>query len=132
MARTSQASSRAGQQLLVLAVLSLAAVGAVTVLHRSQALSFQPYFGDVHPVLAVGVAAVLGVISLYFLQSRGWLEICCANADILKATIMSAVLPTLLGVVAIAIDIGFRFPRDLNLPLPWSLLFYLSWVSSRS
>ena len=123
MTKTAPVPSSSLQQYAGVAVLSLGATVVVAVLDLSRAVSFQPYFGDVRPVLGAGLAGILGVISLRFFQSRGWFEI-YTGWDKLSGLRLSAGLATLLAGAVVVVDLSFRFPRDLNTPPPWSLLFY--------
>ena len=86
---------------------------------------FQPFFGSIDPLLAVALIAVVGVVSLGFLQSRGWFEIFTMGGT-LRGMAVSATIATLFGieiVIAESTNI-FRLPADINVQLPWSLMFY--------
>ena len=110
-------------QYLALGVLSLAAAGATGILSLSQRNFFQPYFGRINPMLAIVLIMVLSFVSLGFLYSRGWFEIYRAQ-ETLRGVLFSAAIATLFAIEAIFADFVIRFPRDLNVPLPQSLLFY--------
>jgi hypothetical protein len=108
---------------LALAVLSLAAAGATAILSFSQRNFFRPYFANLNPLLTVALVTVLGFVSLCFLQSRGWFEIYAARKTF-RGVGVSAAIATLFAIEAVFADLIIRFPRDLNVLLPQSLLFY--------
>ena len=75
MTEVGQASSNNWLHLACVGSLALGAIGVVSILHRSHAVDFQPYFGNLHPVAAVALAAAIGIVALHFLVSRGWFVI---------------------------------------------------------
>lgn len=109
-------------QYLALAILFLGAVGFTGILSLSQGQWFQPYFGNLHPLLVVTVTGVLGSLSLRFLFSHGWFEI-FTGRDSLKGMAFAAIFATLFAVVIILVDAGIVLPY-FNVPSPHSLLFY--------
>jgi hypothetical protein len=127
-------------QYIVFGVLSLVILGLTATLSLSQvtfaqpykgsirvnpAGFFQPFFGNIHPLLAVAVIAVIGVVSLGFLQSRGWFEIFTMRGT-LQGMAVSAIIATLFGIEVVIAETAniFRLPADMNVPLHWSLIFY--------
>lgn len=86
---------------------------------------FQPFFGSIDPLLAVVVIAVVGVASLGFLQSHDWFEIFTMRGA-LRGTAVSAIIATLFGIEVVIAETTniFRLPADINVRLPWSLMFY--------
>jgi hypothetical protein len=86
---------------------------------------FQPFFGSIDPLLAVAVLAVVGTVSLGFLQSRGWFEIFTMRGT-LRGMAVSAIIATLFGIEVVIAETTniFRLPTDMNVRLPWSLMFY--------
>jgi hypothetical protein len=123
MTRMTETLSDEGVQYGALAVLSLGAAGATGILSLSQDTYFQPYFGSINPLLAVGLVTVLGGVALGFLHARGWFEI-FTRREYLKGLVLSVTLATLFAIVMICVDLTLGFPRDLNVPPPQSLLFY--------
>ena len=117
------ASSTERQSSIALALLSFAAVGATAILSLSESNFFRPYFGNLNPLLAVALVSVLGFVSLGYLRSRGWFEIYVA-AKSRAGIAVSAAIATLFALEAVFADLLIRFPRDLNVPPPSSLLFY--------
>ena len=127
-------------QYIVFGVLSLVVLGLTATLSLSRVTFSQPYqgsirvnpagflqpfFGSIDPLLAVAVIAVIGVVSLGFLQSHGWFEIFTMRGT-LRGMAVSAFIATLFGIeVVIAESTNiFRLPADINVRLPWSLMFY--------
>jgi len=108
---------------MALAVASLGTAGAIGLLSLSQGTPLQRYFGRINFLPAVTVVIVLGIVSLRFLQSRGWFEI-YTGRERLKGLVVSAMLATLFAVLMILVDLTIVFPHDLNVPPPQSLLFY--------
>jgi hypothetical protein len=113
------------QQYAMFAVLSLAAAGLTGLLSAwpGGAGLFAPYFGRIPPLLAIGMTAGLGLLSLGFLVSRGWFQIRTARS--LRGVRFAAAIATIFGVWQAGVDLfGQHFPRDVNVPAPQSLLFY--------
>lgn len=127
-------------QYIVFGVLSLVVFGLTAILSSSRvtfvqpymgsirdnpAGFFQPFFGSIEPLLAVAIIAVVGVVSLGFLQSRGWFEIFTMR-ETLRGMAVSALIATLFGIEVVIAETTniFRLPADTNVRLPWSLIFY--------
>jgi hypothetical protein len=102
--------------------LSLTATAAASVLSLYAGDAFHPYFGNLPPPLAVGLAAVLGAICLHYLQTRERFDV--YPADTARAMLVSTALALCFAAAVILVDIAFGYPRDINVPPPWSLLFY--------
>jgi len=84
---------------------------------------YAPYFGTIPPLLAIAIATALGLVSLGFLRSRGWFQIRAANT--LRGVVVAAVVASIFGIWQICADLFVtRFPKDINVPAPQSLLFY--------
>jgi hypothetical protein len=79
--------------------------------------------GNIHPLLAIALATIVGGISLTFLQTRGWFEIFTLRHG-LGGSVTAATCATLLVIPAILVDLSLGYPRDMNVPLPQSWLFY--------
>ncbi len=123
MTKMAETATNDRLQYAVAAVLAFGAAGATGILSLSEGSYFQPYFGNVHPLLVIALVTVLGVVSLSFLNSRGWFQI-YATRKSLKGAFFSASVATLFAIVMVLVDLGSRFPRNLNVPPPESLLFY--------
>ena len=128
------------KQYIAFGVLSLVVIGLTAILSLSRvtfaqpyigivrvnpAGFFQPFFGSIDPLLAVALIAVVGVASLGFLQSRGWFEIFTMRGT-LQGMAISAIIATLFGIEVVIAETTniIRMPADMNVPLPWSLIFY--------
>lgn len=110
------------RQYLVVATLSLGAIGFTGILSFSPNPVFQPYFRSIPPVLAASVISVLGVVSLGFLSSRRWFEM-AVGRERLRGMAWSSAFATLFAVVIILADLVVVFPYQ-HVPPPQSLLFY--------
>ena len=108
---------------VALAGLSIALVAGVAVLTPAHDADFQRYFGAVDPRLAMTVVSVAGFAALVFLQSRGWFQIYAPGRS-RQGVLLAAALATLLAIPVIFVDVAVGFPRDMNVPVPGSLLFY--------
>jgi len=108
---------------LALGLVSLGAIGFTAIVSPFPGRPFQHYFGSINPLLAVVLVAVVGVVSLGVLQSRGWFAIVSPGRS-RRGLAVAAGLATLFAVVVVPADLLIRFPRDLNVPLPQSLFFY--------
>lgn len=108
---------------MAFAATSLVAAAVTAIVYLFRGTYFRPYFGDINPLLAIALAIVCGGISLRFLKSRGWFAI-CAKGKTLRGVILSAAFTTAFAAAIILLDLVVGFPRDLNVPAPWSLLFY--------
>lgn len=106
-----------------LLLLCLGVVGAAWALHLAHSQAFQPYFGDVNPVLATTFVSLLGVASAAYLNSRRWFAI-HSKGEFRRSLIWSVSLATLLVIPVVVVDIFGGFPKDLNVAAPQSLLFY--------
>jgi hypothetical protein len=123
MTRITENTSPARQQYMVLAVLSLGTVGATGILSLSHSTIFQPYFGNIHPLVAIAFVTVLGGVSLSILHARGGFEMYTRRQS-LQGVMFAAAIATLFAIIVVSVDLSIGFPRNLNVPLPQSLLFY--------
>jgi hypothetical protein len=113
------------RQYVAFGALSIVAAGFTGILDLSQGGSklFEGYFGRMPPLLAMALTALVGFVSLAFLQTRRWFEIYTSRSA--RGIGLSAALATLFGVWQVCADVLVtRFPRDINVPPPQSLLFY--------
>lgn len=107
----------------VLGGLTLLAVAATWILSRTAASSFEPYFGAVPPVIAVLVISTLGSIALLFLHTRHNLGVLPSGVTWRSVLTITALI-SVIGCAVILADLTLRYPRDINVPWPSSLLFY--------
>jgi len=135
----SKSKTNARQQYAAFGALSLAVVALTGILTLLQdtitkpylgiipgnpAGFFQPFIGSVQPLLAITLVAVVGVASLGLLRSRGGFEIYTMRGT-LRGVAVAAAIATAFGIVMIVADLTFsRQPADINVPPPWSWLFY--------
>lgn len=102
--------------------LSIGALALTGVGYASNNLLFSRFLGRINPLVAVGVASLLGAILLSLLLARGWFAIYRrVNPEGLLRYFGLAVL---LAAVAILLDLKIVFPADQNILFPASLLFY--------
>ncbi|HSV97567.1 MAG TPA: hypothetical protein VLM75_11640 [Spirochaetota bacterium] len=84
--------------------------------------SYERFLGSFDPALAFVIVAIAGTAALAFLSTRGWFHIAgnIGGVDTVKISACALVL----GITIAAADSLIRFPRDMNVPFPQSLLFY--------
>jgi len=124
MSATADTPTHQRRQCVAFGVLSLVAAGFTGILSLSQggAGFFEPYFGSIPPLLTITLTALAGFVSLALPRSRGWFEICGSRSA--RGAGVSAALATLFGVWQVCADVLVtRFPKDINVPPPQSLLF---------
>jgi hypothetical protein len=107
----------------VLAFVCFGALACTIVLSLFDADPFRRFFGDADAIAVVAAVAIAGAAALLFLRSRGWFDVVAGRAT-WRGVAASAGLASVLAPVAIAADLTIGFPRDINVPAPWSLLFY--------
>jgi len=83
---------------------------------------FKNYFGEVHPVLVILVMGFLGIFLTSFLLMQNGFAIFSKTQA--RGRSAGFVLAAGLAVMAILVDIVVKFPADMNLLFPESLLFY--------
>lgn len=83
------------------------------------------FFGDLYPALIVLVAGAIGAACLGGLRPLGGFEI-LKRGSTLRGMAVGAGLASVLGVAIVIADIIFRYPQDINAPLPQALAFYPS------
>jgi len=89
----------------------------------SSAPYFARFFSDANPLLVVAATSVIGGAALVVLQSRGGFAVLRGRRT-LRGIGLSAALAALLAAAAVAADLLFHYPEDLNVPVPAALLFY--------
>jgi hypothetical protein len=110
------------QQFIVLSILVLAIFGFTVVLYLDDPLVFQFYFGKINPLAVVSVISVLGFSLLTYLLLKSEFEI--YKGVNLRGLALSVIIATLMAIIIIIVDLNFRFPENLNVLFPQSLLFY--------
>lgn len=109
-------------QLRVIAALCAGVTGFAAILYFSNQLLFQRFIGNANPILVFVVASLLGIALLSLLLSRGWFAIYKKATP--SGLLRSSALAALFGLIMILVDTQVRFPADMNVPFPESLLFY--------
>lgn len=110
-------------QLGLFVLVSVGAAGATGLLARTHPALFWPYFRGIHPLLAVALLAVAGMVSLHRLSSEDGFAVFAGTGGI-KGFTKAATLAPLFALSAILADVVFRFPETLNVRWPHSVLFY--------
>ena len=112
-----------GRSPWALGLFSGVVVGLVALTMPSGQSAFQPYFGDINPVLATGLVALVGAGSLALLVRRGWPGFLGVGG--VGAALKSAAwIGTAFALPTVLVDYRFPFPQDINAALPQALLFY--------
>ncbi len=83
---------------------------------------FLKFFGNLHPILAIIIVSLLGLILFLFLIARGWFAIYSAGNT--KGILVAAALAVPFAIAIILVDLIAVFPEDTNILLPDALLFY--------
>jgi hypothetical protein len=99
----------------------LLAAGSVGILVQSGSPAFSRFFGPINAVLGTSAVVGLGLVSLGFLQYRGWFPVHEGGRGGLATAVLLSI-PFLLPVVLV--DWMGGFPSDINVTAPESLLFY--------
>ena len=115
---------RERRQLKVYSVLALVALGLVGGVYFAGQPLFQPFIGTANPVAAALLVVVLGYLTLLWLVVNGDFVIYRHNNR--RGLVHAAMLAGAFGAVAILSDFRIVYPADINILLPWSLLFYPS------
>ena len=96
--------------------------GFTGILYFTNSPAFQPFFGDLNPLITVFLIILLGSFLLSFLLSRGWFAI--YKKEMRNGLFLSFGLGTLFALIIILVDLKVVFPENLNVSFPQSLLFY--------
>lgn len=109
-------------QLKAYAALALGVFVLVALLQFSGQVFFQRFIGALNPLVAVLFVITLGLVALSWLLVEGGFAITRRQNrnGLVRATGLAAVF----GGVAILADFKIVYPADINIPLPWALLFY--------
>lgn len=84
---------------------------------------FGLYFASLNPIVATTLAAVVGGASLRLLESKGW-PIAVVEDDHRTTPVLVLALGTLLALPTVVVDAVAPFPVDMNLGMPWAVVFY--------
>ena len=109
-------------QYLVYLGVSLVVLCFTIVLYFTERQVFQRFLGSIDPLVAILAVIVAGFILQSFLLSKKWFVI--FDIENLPGLIRFSGLAALLGVIMIIVDTRIKFPADMNILFPQSLLFY--------
>ena len=110
-----------------LALLGASAIvlACVTGISLDHSVALEAYFGNVPPVLAAILVCSVGTAALYVLHTRLSFFVYVPGTS--RRGWLAAVVLAFPFMLSIAlIDTLFRFPMDINVPLPTALIFYLA------
>ena len=93
-----------------------------TVLFLTNPISFQRFFGNLNPLLIIFVVIILFIVLSTVFLLYGWFKV--YRRDNSRGILYAFILATSLSFVTIAIDIIFKYPEDINVLFPYSLIFY--------
>ena len=122
MTKVFQLISTEQLQYIVYLAISLAVIICTGILYFHNKLIYQPFFGQINPIVGIVVISLLGFILLTYLLARGWFVI--FQVQNLQGLAFAAALATLLALIMILFDSRIVLPEDVNRPFPDSLLFY--------
>lgn len=108
---------------LAYALIALLALLFAAILDTLPGAPFRRFFGSLDPRLALGGVAAAGAVALARLQSQGWFCVIAPGAR-WRGARSALAAATLFAAVVVPADLLIRFPKDLNVPPPQSLLFY--------
>ncbi len=108
-------------QFKLLISLSLLIFSFTVVLYLSDPFIFNPFFGQLNPIILVFLILILGFFLLSYLDSQ---DFCIYTHDNLKVLLLSVIVAPLLALNVILIDLNFNYSEDINVLLPHSLLYY--------
>jgi hypothetical protein len=86
---------------------------------------FAWFFADLHPALIVLVAGTIGAFCLEGSRRLGGFEI-LRRGSTMRGMAVGAGLASVLGIAIVIADITFRYPEDINAPIPQAIAFYPS------
>lgn len=104
------------------AVISLLVAGAAAWLAASRPDLYRPYFGAVSPGWALGAIGVAGGVALFGLNRYSEFRVRRTTKRGGLLTAAALAVPFMIS-VSVA-DVARRFPEQLNVAVPWALLFY--------
>lgn len=108
-------------QYMLLLVVSLAVLAITEMLYLKDPRAFRRFLGEINPLAVFILIVVLGAVLLQVLLSRGF---AIYKEGDHKRFCLSFGLAAIFGTIIIIVDSIVRFPVDLNLLFPESLLFY--------
>ena len=109
-------------QFAIFVILSLGILAFTFILSLSNPISFQRFIGEINPILFISLVFLLGIILFTFLLSKSWFHI--YRGEFLGGMFRYSIPVFFLAAAVILIDLNFRYPEDINVLFPKSLLFY--------
>ncbi|KAB1197500.1 MULTISPECIES: hypothetical protein [Haloferax] len=103
--------------------LSLVILGCVGVLTIVRPQVFRPYFGGLDPIATLLGIVFLGTSLVTLVLARDWFVV-YEPGPIRQRIPLAILLPTLLAVGMALVDFVAVLPADINVSVPYSLLFY--------
>lgn len=122
MTKVFQLISTEQLQYIVYLAISLVVIIGTGILYFSNKLIYQPFFGQINPIVGIVVISLLGFILLTYLLARDWFAI--YQVQNRQGLAFAAALATLLALIMILFDSGIVLPEDVNRSFPDALLFY--------
>ncbi|MBD3255468.1 MAG: hypothetical protein GF383_10265 [Candidatus Lokiarchaeota archaeon] len=110
-------------QFVIYMILSFGMIFLTSILFLANPQIFKFFIGPLNPILIIIFIALLGSAFLIVLASGGFLE--KHKSKNLKLMLISLVIAPYLASIVILIDIVFRYPENINVLFPQSLIFYL-------
>lgn len=98
------------------------AVGAASGVASARPEFFRPYLADVGVAVTVGVLAFVGLVAIAALRVNGAFFSSWKLSR--RALMRGGLVVAAFALSAIVADAALRFPHDINVPVPWALLFY--------
>lgn len=111
------------QHYLIIGILSIFVIGATMILADSGQDVFQRFFGDLAPLFVITLFVVIGGLSLIVLNYKSPFRICRIER-VRTGVVRSVTLAILFSIAAVIADLVWRFPENINVAWPESLLFY--------
>jgi hypothetical protein len=109
-------------QNITFALIFLTIMAVTTIVCLIKPFIFQKFLGPINPILFIPLLAGIAIILLNILISHEWFNI--INKGTLRGLLIAFVCASFLVLDVIFIDVAFKYPQDINILLPYSILFY--------
>lgn len=110
-------------QYAIYALLFFVSLIFIIILIPSSGTYFRRFFGDLNAIIVIVIVSVVGAAALWILQNKYDFVVIMGKGT-LRGLALAAALATVLALAIIIADIIFRYPKDLNVPVPQALMFY--------
>lgn len=84
-------------------------------------LIFKPFFGTIHPLIALSVVILIATLLIYVLTTQAGFSVMTGR---LQGLLWSLILALIFSILIVTVDSIARFPENLNIPFPQSIFFY--------